>query len=114
MHLAEIEEEYNVYLDDKLPFVHNLGRDIKIFSYFDDEEKEDLYNNIVEAFRNECQKYYEDSADYYKKVFKKTVGKNYCSFHSYSDKLKKKFFKCIIRKQKNIKMKKTIQQLSIN
>jgi hypothetical protein len=34
-----------------------------------------LYYNLIEAFKNERQKYYEDSADYYIKIYEKLNDK---------------------------------------
>ena len=41
MHLGELEDEYDVDLHDKIPFFHNIGKDISRYSYFDEKEKEE-------------------------------------------------------------------------
>jgi hypothetical protein len=47
-----------------------------------------LYYNLIEAFKNERQKYYENSADYYIKVYEKLKDKNpHFSFHHLRNKI---------------------------
>ena len=55
--------------EDSCDFFAELGRNIARGKEFDEEDRKDLYYNIIEAIRNECQKCYEDSADYYIKAY---------------------------------------------
>ena len=62
-------EDEGLLSADSCDFFAKLGRNIGRGKEFNEEDRKDLYYNIIEAIRNECQKYYEDSADYYIKAY---------------------------------------------
>ena len=76
--LAKLENEdsYKFNLEE-YTFFKELSDRIDVSKKFDEEDKEDLYYNLIEAFKNERQKYYEDSADYYIKVYEKFKEKDH-------------------------------------
>ena len=68
---------------------------------FYEYEREELYDNMIEAFKNQSQKYYEDSADYYIKIYEKLNDK-LSSSKLYEEKkfLKKNIWKEVQRANK--------------
>ena len=75
--LAEIAKLYESYSgsDDDLDFLLDLCTKIYNSTEFYEYEREELYDNMIEAFKNQSQKYYEDSADYYIKIYEKLNDK---------------------------------------
>ena len=75
--LAEIAKLYESYSgsDDDLDFLLDLCAKIYNSTEFYEYEREELYDNMIEAFKNQSQKYYEDSADYYIKIYEKLNDK---------------------------------------
>ena len=75
--LAEIAKLYESYSgsDDDLDFLLDLCTKIYNSTEFYEYKREELYDNMIEAFKNQSQKYYEDSADYYIKIYEKLNDK---------------------------------------